>query len=37
MTEYLLFVLGVAAWAAIMLGSVAAVAAVFWLRKWWRQ
>ncbi|URQ05055.1 hypothetical protein SEA_ITER_67 [Arthrobacter phage Iter] len=37
MTDLLLFVLGVAAWAAIMLGSVAAVAAVYWLRDRWQK
>ncbi|QOP65125.1 membrane protein [Arthrobacter phage Adumb2043] len=37
MTELLFFVLGVAAWAAIMLGSVGAVAAVYWLRERWRK
>lgn len=35
MSDLLFFVLGVAAWATIMLGSVGAVAAVYWLRDRW--
>lgn len=35
--QILAFVLGVVVWAAIMLGSVAAVAAVYWLRERWRK
>ncbi|QNJ56565.1 membrane protein [Arthrobacter phage Elezi] len=38
MTDPALFVLGVVAWAVILVGSVAAVAAVYWLReRWWKR
>ncbi|QOP65194.1 membrane protein [Arthrobacter phage Tuck] len=33
-----LFVLGVISWAVILVGSCAAVAAVYWLReRWWKR
>ncbi|UVK63586.1 membrane protein [Arthrobacter phage Janeemi] len=33
-----LFLLGVLSWAVILVGSVAAVAAVYWLReRWWKR
>lgn len=33
-----MFVIGVVSWAVILIGSVAAVAAVYWIReRWWKR
>ncbi|QXO14602.1 hypothetical protein SEA_KAYLISSA_68 [Arthrobacter phage Kaylissa] len=37
MTDAVLFVLGVLAWALVLVGSVAAVAAVYWIDGRWRK
>ncbi|QPX62397.1 membrane protein [Arthrobacter phage Lizalica] len=37
MTDALLFALGVLAWALVLLGSVGAVAAVYWIGERWRK
>ncbi|UIW13480.1 membrane protein [Arthrobacter phage Amyev] len=37
MTELALFGLGVLAWAAVLVGSVALVAAVYAIRGWWEE
>ncbi|UIW13322.1 membrane protein [Arthrobacter phage Crewmate] len=38
MSEAVLFALGVASWAVILIGSCAAVAAVYWIGdRWWKR
>lgn len=36
--QALVFLLGVISWAAIILGTIAAVAAVYWIgERWWKR